>query len=95
MRGHRVIWKFVISHHEQTVLSIPKSATIKLTGVDPQSRQPALWIELDPELERTFRAFEIVATGQTIDGDGGYPYDTHVGSVIDTNFVWHIYEKRS
>lgn len=94
MIGNRVIWKFRLSHHGQTVLSIPALSSIKLSGVDPQTRQPALWIELDPEAERVNRTFKILATGQPIEGDGGYPYDIHVGTVIDGNFVWHIYEKR-
>lgn len=91
----RVVWKFPIAIGPVTTISIPRSAQVRLAALDPASGDPAIWVELDPEAAREDRRFVIYGTGHEIEGDGGYPYDLHVGSVIHGAFVWHIYEKRA
>lgn len=92
---NRVIWKFVIRHGVETVVSIPREAPVRLAGKDPASGDPAIWVEVPTPAEAVARAFVVVATGQKIEGDGGFPYDLHVGSYIDAPYVWHIYERRA
>ncbi len=90
----RVIWKFPINVTKVTAIEIPEAAQIRLAALDPASGAPAIWVELNPEAPRRERLFRVYGTGHPIDGDGGYPYDIHVGSVIDRTFVWHIFEQR-
>ena len=94
MTRHRVIWKFLIGFSGITVVEAPALANVVLAALDPATGGPAIWIELDPDAPSVERRFLIMATGQPIDGDGGYPSDLHVGSMIDRDFVWHIYERR-
>lgn len=93
--GDRTIWKFPLGLGVVTTLAIPRAATVRLTALDSASGRPAIWIEMDPEAERADRSFVIYGTGHPIKGDGGHPYDIHVGSLIDEMFVWHIYERRA
>lgn len=92
--GSRVVWKFLVSIHGITIVEAPRGAPVKLTALDPATGKPAIWIELDPDWARVQREFLIYATGQRIEGDGGFPSDIHVGSLIDHDSVWHVYERR-
>lgn len=90
----RVIWKFAIAIRGITPIQIPADSESPpsrplavLTGLDPATGGPALWVELDPEADRVERRYQIRATGEKIAED-----ETHVGSLIDRGFVWHIYE---
>jgi hypothetical protein len=90
----RVIWKFPL-HSIETVVRTSAHAPIALCGLDPVSGAPALWIKNNPDAEAVDRTFVIYGTGHEIEGDEGFPYDIHVGSVIDGPFVWHVYERRA
>jgi hypothetical protein len=92
---NRVIWKFPVGIGPVTTIKAPRSGRVVLAGLDPADGGPAIWVELDPEAPPEERHFVIYPTGKEIDGDGGYPFDIHVGSLIDRTFVWHIYEKRA
>lgn len=91
----RTIWKFPITVGGITPINIPVGAQVRLAALDPASGAPAIWIELDPEAPMINRRFVIYGTGHEIEGDGGSPSDLHVGSLIDGDFVWHIYERRA
>lgn len=91
----RTIWKFPIAIGSITTISIPaddecppNKPLAVLAGLDPATGGPALWIELNPDAPRVERRFIIHGTGHEIDED-----ETHVGSLIDRDFVWHIYER--
>jgi hypothetical protein len=91
----RTIWKFPLSIGAINTFSLPASAMVRMAALDPASERPAIWVELNPEATRIERRFVIFGTGHHIEGDGGYPYDLHVGSLIDGSFVWHIFERRT
>lgn len=92
---NRVIWKFPIPLGELVTISLPAATQVRLTGLDPATGEVTIWVELDPDAARVDRRFLVYGTGHPIKGDGGYPWDIHVGSVIADPFVWHVYEKRS
>lgn len=91
---NRTIWKFPIAIGKITAIEAPAHAQVRLAALDPASGGPAIWIELDPQAPRVERRFRIYPTGSEIEGDGGFPYPIHVGSLIDRSFVWHIFEER-
>lgn len=91
----RTIWKFPLLVTKVTTVEAPRTAKVALVALDPDSGAPAVWLELDPEAARIERLFEIQPTGGRVEGDGGFPDDIHVGSVVDRTFVWHVYERRS
>lgn len=91
----RVVWKFTLDLGVVNTFQLPQLATVKMAGLCPATGKPAIWVELNPNDERKDRRFVIYGTGHEIEGDdGGYPYDIHVGSLIDGKFVWHVYERR-
>lgn len=91
----RAVWKFPIVVGVITTIEVPRIAQIRPAALDPATGEPAIWVELDPNAERVPRRFRIYGTGHEIEGDGGFPYPIHVGSLIQGAFVWHIFEERS
>ena len=84
-----VVWKFPLMWAEAN-MDMPTSARIIHVGMDPGSDQIALWAIVEPGNEVETRRFAIVATGATLhDPERG---GSHVGSVIDGNYVWHVFE---
>jgi hypothetical protein len=88
----RVVWKFPLQMRGWNLIGIGPEAKVVLTGIDPESGAPTIWVEHDPEqmIETDKgRAFGVFPTGGTLAADAD-----HVGSMIDRTFVWHIYERR-
>lgn len=90
----RVIWKFPLSA-ALTVVEAPALGRVVMCGLDPATGDPAVWIELNPDAPRVQRGFRVYGTGHEILGDGGFPYDVHVGSLICGALVLHVYEVRA
>ncbi len=90
----RVVWKFPLEIGEVNSITV-SAGMVVLTGIDPASGKPAIWVEHRLGGLQDERRFVVYGTGHTIPGIGGYPDDLHVGSVIDGSFVWHIYERRA
>ena len=65
---------------------MPEGAEILHVG--DQNGTITIWALVDVETEFLYREFIIVGTGQQI------PYDkyTHIGTVFQGSFVWHIFE---
>lgn len=90
----RTIHKFLVPFASQAADELPPmpahpASPVRLVAIDPRSGQPAVWIELDtddkvPETGRRMAAF---GTGHEI--PRGW---THVGSMIDGGYVWHVHE---
>lgn len=86
----RTVWKyeFPIDRIAGDV-EMPEGA--RIIHVDQQREMVATWwAEIpDPTAPLVARTFVVVGTGHTIPGDGL----THVGTVLDGPFVWHLYEE--
>jgi hypothetical protein len=86
----RTIWKFelfemtaaVVPHR---VISIPADA--RLVAVAMQGPRIFGWFVVDPSAPSEPRAYRVLGTGHDVPEDG-----THVGSVFDGPFVWHVFE---
>lgn len=83
----KTVWKFPVSRASITRIDIPFDAKIALVGLDPATGGVAIWVQLEKTAEKETRRFRVYGTGQDIEPD-----DRHVGSVIDRDFVWHVYE---
>lgn len=88
----RTVYKFLIpfasNAEESPPMPVSPSAPIRLTGLDPRSGQPAVWLEVETEADQG-PGRRMMAFGTGHDIPKGL---THVGSLIDGSFVWHIYE---
>lgn len=70
-----------MSSHMMTKEARPLSAQM-------QNGYPQLWVECDDEYPMTStRYFFTIGTGQAVPKNGRY-----VSTMIDGNYVWHIYE---
>lgn len=91
----RQVFKFIVPFASEALAQMSEMPAdpnwpVVLTGVDPRSGQPAIWLEAvagqcEPHTGRRFAAF---GTGHDI--PLGW---AHRGSLIDGSFVWHIYEQ--
>ena len=68
----------------QSIL-MPKNA--KIVKVAIQGTTICLWASVRPDVEKETRTFNIVPTGVWYDSDEQY-----LDSVLDGQFVWHIFE---
>lgn len=83
----KIIYKYplVLGHN---TFSMRHGAKVVFVGL--QLGQPMMWVECDPS--RTFeeRYFRVFGTGWDIDE----LTMAYVGTWIDNQFVWHLYESR-
>jgi hypothetical protein len=84
----KVIWKFPIAELAPRV-SFPMPAGSKPLDVQVQGGVPTIWVELDPQAERTVRDFRIEATGQPFDHAGAY---LATFQIEGGRFVFHVYD---
>lgn len=82
----RVVFKYPLKNLSKNTLEIPKYA--KYLRVAMQNGNPFLWAEIDTDMPKVLRVFQVCATGQPIP-DGFL----HVGSFEDGMFIWHLYEE--
>lgn len=68
------------------VQALPVGA--KFCHLGKQAGLPMMWFEVDPEQRETeSRVFFFTGTGRLVEN-----HSTHLGTVIDGPFVWHLYE---
>ena len=81
------VWKYLlVSDPGAQALKLPLGA--KLLHVGPQGKRLGLWFEVDiEEKKEQLRTFRVFGTGHAIEGG------THVGTVVITPYVWHVYEE--
>lgn len=88
----RTIWKFPLSLNGWQPVAHGRESKVVLVAIDPATGAPAIWIEHIPPASsdaRVQRHFGVFPTGGTIATNAD-----HVGSLIDRDLVWHIYERR-
>lgn len=84
----RSVHKHPFSHLSQP-LQVQCSRLAKVVLVDTQGGVPTVWIddERDEAIHTMRRNFMVIGTGHPIP-DGA----THVGSLMQGAFVWHVYQ---
>jgi hypothetical protein len=87
----RTVWKFTIPLHSKArdTLSFdaPAGAEPTLVGIDPATGDIGIWLEVETDRPKELRTFSVVGTGHRVPADW-----RRAGSVIDGQFVWHVYE---
>ncbi len=68
-----------------TTIEVPGQPT--LAHVDMQRDQVCLWLEVEQASKPVAYSIEVVGTGHPV--PDAY---MHLGSVIDRQFVWHVYQ---
>lgn len=84
----KTIYKYMIELDDPEIMvSLPVGAKVIHVGVQ-YSGEVHFWVELTPSSpDYENRTFRIYGTGHPIP-DG----HTHQGTVLDRQFVWHLYE---
>lgn len=84
------IWKFVVPIGATAIMPapVPGNGEIRHCGSDPESGDPALWIECEPGQPTNDREFFAIATGAAVP-----PYATFIGTAVCGPFVWHVFER--
>jgi|WetSurSiteA1Bulk_404760.scaffolds.fasta_scaffold13443_2 hypothetical protein len=86
--NERHIYKYPLHNlmsYGSQVVETREGARVVLVG--HQDHVPTIWLEISLNEPEERRLFVIYGTGQTVDDN-----DIPVGSYIDGDFVWHIYE---
>lgn len=86
----KAVFKYACEIGRQTVLEL--SGPIVHIGVQPPRREYGhevmIWAEAEPGSVNTEKhVFEVFGTGHMIPESA-----VHIGSVIDRDLVWHVYE---
>lgn len=82
-----LIWKFPCPLTDEVHVEIPADATFLHFGHDPGGMM-CIWIAVDPEADLEERVFYVRGTGHEV-AEGL----VHLGSVVDSMFVWHLFEE--
>lgn len=83
----RQIWKFQFDLSESLTIMMPKQAQI--IKVENQNGFPCIWAIVDTNAPKQERRFMVVWTGHPFD----YGHDVfHVGTFVQEQFVWHLFE---
>ena len=88
----RVIWKVELpllptSVHSMMIIGIPTLAPPVHASRDFDTGVMCLWFEVDPQAPARQRKFVWVGPGQPVPEFGN-----HRATVVETPFVWHLYE---
>lgn len=83
----RTIWKISVPVDDQRhIFDLPPGPIVH-AGRQHHSYQVEVWVEVELDEPTLPRAFQCYGTGHLIPGDVDY-----VGTAIDGQFVWHVYE---
>lgn len=90
----RTIHKFPLNLTTETdhSLKLERHSIIRHVGIDPQTDQPALWIERETSTFYVMRRFRVYGTGHEIIAHEGERLDFLGTCITNTGLVWHIYE---
>ena len=83
----RTVWKF--GPFEPGVTSIYIDMEAKIIHIGVQRHEIWLWAETDSTRCGVHREFYLAITGESLP----WEYGTHVGTVVNNDIVFHLYEK--
>ena len=87
--NNTVVWKFPLDLVEEQTIHVPHGAVA--LHCELQGRQPCLWVQVDPTVEKTPRRIILVGTGNSHPALAE-PTTVHIGTVQMDEFVWHFFE---
>jgi hypothetical protein len=85
------IYKYPLSITDEQTVQLPRGAVV-LTVMLQQARL-CLWAEVDPQAITERRTILIFGTGHAIPSRESIGALAYLSSVIDGQFVWHVFEK--
>ena len=86
----KTIYKYQVTPTDPRLeIELPGSAKVVFVGSQLVG-VVNFWVELDPEVVKHKRIFVLHGTGHDIPDNHDY-----IGSVLDSPFVWHLYEENS
>lgn len=88
----RKIFKYQLKIKDEQAILMPKDAVI--ISAQFQSGALYLWAIVFPGNEKELRVFEIYGTGFDLPTTG-MAARTHIATVQDGSFVWHIFEPQN
>lgn len=83
----RTIWKFAGQPGFTIEADMSACAKVVLVGRDPDSKEPAFWVETNKDKPVVSRRFKFIASGRDVPINSA-----HRGSAIVAPYVWHLYE---
>jgi hypothetical protein len=84
----RTVWKFgPLTPGDPKHIEMPVGAVVRHFG--KQGASLFLWAEVDSDAPIELRDVAVIGTGWAAPEDG-----THLGTVMDGPFVWHLYARR-
>lgn len=90
MQANCVIWKYPLRIKDVNFVKMPEGA--KVLSVAIQNGTLCLWAMVDTSQIIKERAFKIIGTGHPINFDDPASELSFIGTVIDGQFVWHVFE---
>ncbi len=68
----RTVWKFLVPFRDDLAVLVPQGGRLVYCGADPESGDPALWIEVSPNSPLEAKQFLAVATGSAYQVGAAY-----------------------
>lgn len=84
----QTIWKFTLGGIENTFM-VPENGVVRYVGKDPETGNPAVWVQVDSSAVSEKRVFMIVGTGHQVEST-----DEFLGTVVCEPSVWHVFERK-
>lgn len=84
----KTIYKYTLQRIDEQQIMIPEGSVI--LSVMMQNQQICVWAEVDTDYPEIPCTFWVVGTGNPMPIDCDQNGD-YLGSVIDSQFVWHIF----
>lgn len=92
--GQQQVWKFELTVTDASQkIEMPEGAMPCHVAVQKmnfgRNRRVQMWATVDPTRPLTERYFVLVGTGQPAPG---LDHSIYIGTVLDNQFVWHVFE---
>jgi hypothetical protein len=82
------IYKYPFAIESKTSISVPSGHVVMHVGLDPAG-VPCVWALVEPEAPKIDIAIWVVGTGHDVPEEAC----RHVGSFVQSAFVWHIFTR--
>lgn len=83
----RTVWKYLVPYPGGPLVPLPEGAAVVGTGQDPETGEPAIWVDLDQSRPIHMRQIVAFSTGGQIPDNA-----VSLGLASCGPFRWHIFE---